>query len=171
MTTSVLNDPDGRIVALAQCVITENAAIGRTLATAESCTGGMVAAALVDVPGSSAVFSAGLVTYAYDAKVKFLNVSAELLETQGAVSLECVQEMAVGAVTAAGVDVAVAISGIAGPDGGTDTKPVGTVMFGRAVRGQAVEDAFAIRHQFDPNATRAEIRRQATLVALELLLP
>ena len=169
--SSVLADPDGKIADLAQRVIAGNIAAGRTIATAESCTGGMVAAALVDIPGSSESFTAGLVTYAYSAKSALLGVSPELLEAHGAVSIACVQAMAVGAVHAADVDVAVAISGIAGPDGGTPDKPVGTVMFARAKRGEIPEQAHAVRHQFDPTASRAEIRRQATLVALELLLP
>lgn len=171
MTASVLDDPEGRITALAARVISENIAAGRSIATAESCTGGMVSAALVDIPGSSATFHAGLVTYAYEAKETLLGVPRALLEREGAVSLACVQAMAVGAIKAANVDAAVAISGIAGPDGGLPGKPVGTVMFALARRGEKEADVHAVRHQFDATATRAEIRRQATLVALELLLP
>ena len=169
--SSVLVDPDGQIADLARRVITDNIAAGRTIATAESCTGGMVATALVDIPGSSESFIAGLVTYAYSAKSALLGVSQELLDEHGAVSFACVQAMAVGAIRAADVDVAVAISGIAGPDGGTNDKPVGTVMFARAHRGETQDQVETVRHQFDPSGSRADIRRQATLVALELLLP
>ena len=153
---------------LARRVIGANREAGRTIALAESCTGGLVAAALTEIPGSSAVLDRGFVTYSNKAKIEALNVSPEVLEAFGAVSVACVYEMAKGALEHSDADVAVAISGIAGPDGGTEIKPVGTVVFARAVRGEA--DLTAESKEF-AETTRAGVRRQATLVALELLLP
>ena len=153
---------------LARRVVEENRKAGRTIALAESCTGGLVAAALTEIPGSSAVLDRGFVTYSNESKVQALGVSQEVLEAFGAVSVACVYEMAKGALEHSDADVAVAISGIAGPDGGTEIKPVGTVVFARAVRGE--EDLTAESKEFS-ETTRAGVRRQATLVALELLLP
>lgn len=157
------------IVDLARRVVEENAAIGRRIALAESCTGGLVAAALTEIPGSSAVLDRGFVTYSNDAKVQELDVSSEIIETFGAVSIACVWAMAQGALTHSSADVAIAISGVAGPDGGTALKPVGTVVFARACREGDGEPEGEMR-QFD-GQTRSEIRRQATLEALSLLLP
>ncbi|MXO68185.1 nicotinamide-nucleotide amidohydrolase family protein [Altererythrobacter marinus] len=157
------------IETLARRVIEENARAGRSVALAESCTGGLVSAALTEVPGSSRVLDRGFVTYSNEAKREMLGVSSEIIETFGAVSIACVWAMAQGAVERSGADVAVAISGVAGPDGGTDLKPVGTVVFARVVRGQDGDPEGELR-SFG-NVGRAEIRRQATLCALELLLP
>lgn len=157
------------IVDLARRVVEENAAIGRRIALAESCTGGLVAAALTEIPGSSAVLDRGFVTYSNDAKVQELDVSSEIIETFGAVSIACVWAMAQGALTHSSADVAIAISGVAGPDGGTALKPVGTVVFARACREGDGEPEGEMR-QFD-GQNRSEIRRQATLEALSLLLP
>lgn len=157
--------------ALAARVIAENFAIGRTIVLAESCTGGMVAAALTDIAGSSAAFSAGFVTYSNEAKQGILGVSREIIDTFGAVSIACAWAMAAGALERSGADVAVAVSGIAGPGGGTPQKPVGTVVFARVLRGQSFEQAYGEQHYFDFTLSRAEIRAQATLYALELLLP
>lgn len=157
------------IVDLARRVVEENGAIGRRIALAESCTGGLVAAALTEIPGSSAVLDRGFVTYSNDAKVQELDVSSEIIETFGAVSIACVWAMAQGALTHSSADVAIAISGVAGPDGGTALKPVGTVVFARACREGDGEPEGEMR-QFD-GQTRSEIRRQATLEALSLLLP
>jgi len=154
---------------LAQRVVKENSALKRTIALAESCTGGLVAAALTEVPGSSSVLDRGFVTYSNDAKMEMLGVSSEIIETFGAVSIACVWAMAQGALQRSGADVAVAISGVAGPDGGTDLKPVGTVVFARAVRNSDGEPEGELKH-FD-GENRAAIRQQATLCALELLLP
>ncbi|MEM6895733.1 MAG: CinA family protein [Pseudomonadota bacterium] len=104
---------------------------GLTVTTAESCTGGMVAAALTDVPGSSDVFQRGFVTYSNEAKSEMLGVTAKSLEAHGAVSEPVVREMAAGALIAARADIAVSISGIAGP-GGSEFKPEGRVCFGLA---------------------------------------
>lgn len=164
--TDTLMPPE--IMALAQRVVTENAAIGRKVALAESCTGGLVCAALTEVPGSSAVLDRGFVTYSNDAKRDMLGVQEDILDTFGAVSAATVWAMAQGAIQRSKADVAVAISGIAGPDGGSELKPVGTVTFARCIRGE--EDVDADERVLE-GATRAEIRHQATLVALELLLP
>ncbi|WP_126172838.1 CinA family protein [Altericroceibacterium xinjiangense] len=165
MTASLL-PPE--IYDLACRVVTENAAAGRTIALAESCTGGLVAAAITEVPGSSAVLDRSFVTYSNEAKQQMLGVAEDLIATFGAVSIACVYAMATGALEHSNADIAIAISGIAGPGGGTDQKPVGTVVFARAVRGQ--EDPEAESKAFDAT-DRAEVRRQATLCALELLLP
>lgn len=154
---------------LAQRVVEENARAGRTIATAESCTGGLVAAALTEVPGSSAVLDRGFVTYSNEAKMEMLGVSSEIIETFGAVSIACVWAMAQGALARSGADLAVAVSGVAGPGGGTDLKPVGTVVFARAFREGDGKPEGELRH-FN-GQTRADIRRQATVCALELLLP
>ena len=153
---------------LARRVVQENVAAGRTVALAESCTGGLVAGAITEIPGSSAVLDRGFVTYSNEAKMQTLGVSAEVLEAFGAVSVACVYEMARGALEHSDADVAVAISGIAGPGGGSDIKPVGTVVFARAIRGE--EEMFAESKEFSDEG-RGGVRRQATLVALELLLP
>jgi nicotinamide-nucleotide amidase len=159
----------GDVVALARRVIEENAAIGRRLAVAESCTGGLVAAALTEIAGSSAVLDRGFVTYSNEAKQESLSVPSDIIETFGAVSIACVWAMAQGAIVHSHADLAVAISGIAGPDGGTEQKPVGTVVFARARRNDEGEPEGEMRHLDGRN--RSEIRHQATLVALELLLP
>lgn len=154
---------------LAQRVVAANREAGRTIVTAESCTGGLVAAALTEVPGSSAVFDRGFVTYSNEAKMESLGVSSEIIETFGAVSIACVWAMANGALEKSNADVAVAISGVAGPGGGTELKPVGTVVFARAIRGSEAEPEGELKH-FGAKS-RAEIRAQATIWALELLLP
>lgn len=157
------------VVALAQRVIDENRAAGRKVALAESCTGGLVCAALTEIPGSSAVLDRGYVTYSNDSKHEALGVADEILETFGAVSVASAWAMAQGALNRSKADVAVAISGVAGPDGGSPQKPVGTVVFARAFRGSD-ENVEAEERQLD-GTSRAEVRRQAALVALELLLP
>jgi nicotinamide-nucleotide amidase len=156
------------ICALAERVIAENRAAGRTVALAESCTGGLVCAALTEVAGSSAVLDRGFVTYSNEAKQELLGVPEAILDTFGAVSIACAWSMAQGALKHSRADVAVAISGVAGPDGGTDQKPVGLVVFAKAERGS--EEHLAEERLLD-GTSRAEIRAQATLVALELLLP
>ena len=156
------------IRALAERVIAANRAAGRTVALAESCTGGLVCAALTEIAGSSEVLDRGFVTYSNEAKRELLGVSDAILDTFGAVSIASAWSMAQGALKHSRADVAVAISGIAGPDGGTAQKPVGLVVFARAVRGE--EEHLAEERLLD-GTTRAEIRAQATLVALELLLP
>ncbi len=170
MTASLLPD---EIAALAARVVAENAALDRKVATAESCTGGLVAGAITEIVGSSAVLDRGFVTYSNEAKMEMLGVARDIIETFGAVSIACAWAMAKGALDRSKADVAVAISGIAGPGGGTTQKPVGTVVFARVVRNAAGEPEGELRF-FDGGegpGGRAEIRRQATLCALELLLP
>lgn len=108
---------------------------GMKLATAESCTGGLIANRLTNVAGASDVFTHGWVTYANEAKIGQLQVAAETIEIHGAVSEETAREMAVGALLASGADIAVSVTGIAGPGGGTEEKPVGTAWLGLAVKG------------------------------------
>ena len=155
---------------LATVVLTANRVEGRRIAVAESCTGGMVCAALTDIAGSSDVFSAGFITYSADAKQKQLDVSSEILETFGEVALATAWAMAAGALANSDADVAVAITGIAGPGGGSERKPVGLVVFARALRGQDPDDYFTQRVQFE-STDRAAIRQAATLFALDLLQP
>ncbi len=155
---------------LARRVIEENRAAGRRLAVAESCTGGLVAAALTEIAGSSDVFETGFVTYSNEAKVELLGVSAEVIETFGSVSVATAWAMARGALERSRADVAVAITGIAGPAGGSDRKPVGTVVFALAERGADPANIVADQKEFG-DLGRAGIRLQATLCALELFLP
>ena len=159
--------PD-EIAAMAARVVAANRAAGRTVALAESCTGGLVCAALTEIAGSSAVLDRGFVTYSNEAKQQALGVSVDIIDTFGAVSIACAWAMAQGALKRSGADVAVAISGIAGPDGGSEQKPVGTVVFAKAERGK--EEIEAEERLLD-GSSRAMVRHQATLVALELLLP
>ena len=156
------------LTALAARVVAENLTAGRMVALAESCTGGLVCAALTDIAGSSAVLDRGFVTYSNESKHELLGVSNDIIETFGAVSIACAWAMAQGALKRSGADVAVSISGIAGPDGGTAQKPVGTVVFARAIRGS--NEVLAEERWFDV-PDRAAVRYQAALVALELLLP
>ena len=136
----------------------------QTLATAESCTGGLVGAALTNLPGSSAWYLGGVVAYANDLKIRLLGVPAETLAAHGAVSLETARAMAQGARAAAAADFAVAITGIAGPAGGTPEKPVGLVFIGVA----APHGTATFKHHF--SGSRAEIRQAATEAALRHLL-
>ncbi len=163
--TSLLPDD---LTDLARRVIAENAALGRTVALAESCTGGLVCAALTEIAGSSAVLDRGFVTYSNEAKLESLGVPRDIVDTLGAVSVATAWAMAQGALKHSQADVAVAISGIAGPDGGSEQKPVGTVVFAKAVRGS---DEVNAEERHFAASSRAEVRRQAALVALELLLP
>ena len=153
------------IATLAEAVITELVESGRTVATAESCTGGWIAKALTDVSGSSAAFGFGIVSYSNDAKVSLLGVDAASIEQDGAVSESVVRRMARGAVDQSGADLAVAVSGIAGPDGGTAEKPVGTIWISWAKRdGDNVEVA-AARHNL--KGDRESIRSQTVVLALQ----
>jgi nicotinamide-nucleotide amidase len=158
------------LVTLARRVITTNAAIGRRVAVAESCTGGLVAAALTEIPGSSEVLETGFVTYSNTAKMGLLGVNEDVLDTFGAVSIATAWAMAQGALNRSIADVAVSITGVAGPAGGSENKPVGTVVFARAIRGEDPNKVIADLKTFEDNG-RAGVRLQAALCALELLLP
>jgi len=161
---------DPELVATAARVLDANRAAGRTVAVAESCTGGLVAAALTEIAGSSDVFERGFVTYSNEAKMESIGVNQDILVTFGAVSVAVAWAMAQGALQHSHADIAVAITGIAGPAGGSEKKPVGTVVFARTVRGDDPDRVVADVRNFG-DLGRSEIRRQAALVALELLMP
>jgi nicotinamide-nucleotide amidase len=158
------------LVDLARRVIEANRAAGRRIAVAESCTGGLVAAALTEIAGSSDVFEAGFVSYSNEAKSRLLHVSEDVIETFGSVSVATAWAMARGALAASEADVAVALTGIAGPAGGSDRKPVGTVVFARAEKEADPHEIVADTKQFEDRG-RGGVRLQAALCALELLLP
>ena len=140
----------------------------RQLVTAESCTGGWVAKACTDRAGSSQWFRGGVVAYTNELKVALLGVRPRTLEEHGAVSEAVVREMATGALQWLGGDVAVSVSGVAGPDGGSPDKPVGTVWFAWAERGDTGIVVRAARHRFQGD--RDQVRRAAVTAALEGLL-
>ena len=158
------------LVDKAKAVVEANRKAGRKVAVAESCTGGLVCAALTEIPGSSDVLDAGYITYSNEAKMADLHVSEEVVETFGAVSIATAWAMAQGALDASNADVAVAITGIAGPDGGSPSKPVGTVVFARAERLPGPDEVTADQKLFE-NENRAGVRLQAALCALDLLMP
>lgn len=133
---------------LSAAVVNDLTEAGKAVSTAESCTGGWVAKSITDIPGSSAVFQYGIVSYSNGAKESILGVKNETLEEHGAVSQPVVEEMAKGALRLSGADIAVAVSGVAGPDGGTEDKPVGTVWFAWAVRDGAKVLVDTSREQF-----------------------
>jgi nicotinamide-nucleotide amidase len=138
------------------------------LVTAESCTGGWIAKAVTDVPDSSQWFECGYVVYSNAAKVRDLGVSEQTLRDHGAVSEACVREMAVGALRVSGAHVAVSVSGIAGPNGGTPDKPVGTVWFGLAIRGRGGHEVVSTVERFPGD--RESVRRHTVESALRLIL-
>lgn len=136
-----------------------------TIATAESCTGGLIAGALTAVPGSSDAVYGGFITYANEAKIAMVGVPFALLHEFGAVSKEVALAMAEGAIGAAGTHVAVAVTGIAGPSGGSADKPVGLVHFAVAT----AEQTRHLKKAFDPNWSRDQIRHASVLEALKLV--
>lgn len=159
-------DFDSDIETLADNLLEAARQRGLMIATAESCTGGLVASALTSIAGSSDVVDRGFVTYTNEAKQQMLGVSAKSLDRYGAVSDAVVKEMAYGALANSMADLSVSISGIAGPGGGTDDKPVGTVYFGVSQLG---EPPHSERRDFG-EIDRSEIRRKAVIVALSLML-
>lgn len=158
------------LVDAARRVIDANRAAGKTIAVAESCTGGMVGAALTEIPGASDVFVAGIVPYSNAAKVKLLHVGDDIINTFGSVSVATAWAMALGMITASEADTAVAVTGVAGPDGGSQKKPIGTVVFARAVKDGDPNDVVSDKKYFDDNG-RGSVRLQAALCALDLLMP
>lgn len=150
---------------LAQRVIELATANQKILSTAESCTGGLISAALTDVSGSSAVFTHGLVTYANEAKEQLLGVPHEILMTHGAVSAPVAAAMAFGARQLSHADVAISVTGIAGPGGGTPEKPVGLVYIGVSTRAKTMSH----RHRFSAQSRRA-IRTQTVKAALRYFI-
>lgn len=133
------------------------------IATAESCTGGLVSGVLCDIAGISKYFEEGFVTYSEDAKIKNLGVLPETIESYGVVSCEVAEEMAIGACKSANANCAIATTGIAGPTGGTEENPVGTVCFACVVKDQVLTERMIFE------GTRMEIRMQAAMYAIEML--
>ena len=158
------------LVDKARAVVEANRKAARRIAVAESCTGGLVSAAITEIPGASDVFEAGYVTYSNASKIHELKVSEDVVETFGAVSVATAWAMARGALHASDADVAVAITGIAGPGGGTPSKPVGTVVFALAERNADPAKIVADQKLFE-NENRAGVRLHAALTALDLLIP
>ena len=159
---------DRDLYQLAEAVGRGARAMGWRIVTAESCTAGWIAKVLTDVPGSSAWVDSGYVTYSNTAKVRDVGVSERTLDEHGAVSEATVREMANGARRAAGVEMAIAVSGIAGPEGGTAEKPVGTVWFAIATPDARGAAAVCERQHFDGD--RDQVRRRAVDYALRLAL-
>lgn len=133
-----------------------------TVATAESCTGGLIGAAITAVTGSSEVFYGGVISYDVGVKTKLLGVSEDTVRQYGVVSEQCAAEMARGAASAIGADIAVSVTGVAGPGGGSEKTPVGTVCFGVA----AGDSVYAFTRRFDAAAGREGVRADAVLEAL-----
>lgn len=153
------------ILGLSESVVGELVSSGKTVATAESCTGGWIAKAITDVAGSSDVFAYGIVSYSNGAKESLLGVRTETLENNGAVSDTVVEEMATGALELSGADIAVAVSGIAGPGGGTPEKPVGTVWIAWAFRDESLLKCDSNCQQF--KGGRDQVREQTVVHALK----
>ncbi|CAG0940637.1 nicotinamide-nucleotide amidase [Gammaproteobacteria bacterium] len=160
-----MTDFDARSTELVQRIAAALAAKSARLAVAESCTGGWIAKALTDQPGSSAWFGYGFVTYSDEAKQALLGVSAETLAVRGAVSTDVAEQMATGARLASAAEIAVAVTGIAGPGGGTADKPVGTVCFAWA--GPGVQLISQVQRF---SGDRDAVRRQGVIAALEGVL-
>lgn len=158
--------PPHRIWELAQAIVDKAGAEGMMIATAESCTGGMIAAAITDVPGASAVLDRGFVTYSNEAKADMLGVPLALTALHGAVSGPVARAMAKGALQNSRAEIAVSVTGVAGPSGGSASKPVGLVWFGLAVKGGAVR----VERRVFADADRNLVRLRATETALGLVL-
>ena len=157
---------DERLLAQAAKLLEACRARNETVTAAESCTGGLIAATLTAIPGASDVFERGFVTYSNSAKSELLGVPFWLIERHGAVSEDVARAMAGGALLHSHASLAVAVTGIAGPDGGTDEKPVGFVCFAAGRRDEAMHSECVL---FDDRG-RTEIRRQSVARALDLLL-
>ena len=156
---------DEHLVRRAKDLLDHCAEAGLMVATAESCTGGLVAAVLTDAPGASKVVFGGFVTYANEAKIALLGVPADLIDEHGAVSEQVARAMAEGALDASGADLAVSITGVAGPGGGSEDKPVGLVHFAAKRRGRET-----IHHRaLFGDIGRGPIRARSVLQAVELL--
>ena len=153
---------DSELDALARTTGERLLAARQMLVTAESCTGGWIAKAVTDVPGSSAWFDCGMAVYSYEAKQAMLGVNPRTLEVHGAVSRECVVEMVSGALVHSGASIAVAVTGIAGPGGGTEDKPVGTVWVAWKRRG-----GYPCAEIFRFKGDRDAVRRQTVAAALQ----
>ena len=160
------DDPFSAKNAMVTTLISELRRRGWTFATAESCTAGMIGSSVGDIPGASDVFAGGIISYSNEVKEKVLGVPREILETVGAVSEPCAAAMAEGARRVCGSDIAVSVTGIAGPGGGTPEKPVGTVCFGVSTAAGTYTET---RH-FNGKNDRAKIRRLTTAHAMFLAI-
>ncbi len=154
-----------QIFELSAELVEKSQAAGLTLATAESCTGGLIGAAITSAPGSSKVFLGGVIAYHNKVKINQLDVDPEVIRTQGAVSGRVAEQMARGCRSGLGVDIAVSVTGIAGPGGGSPEKPVGTVWIGIA----STSGVHSSKHFFQ-DMTRNKVRDHACLAALETFL-
>jgi nicotinamide-nucleotide amidase len=155
---------NGALVAAAESLLADCRARKLKIATAESCTGGLIAATLTEIAGSSDVVERGFVTYSNEAKIELLGVPTDALKSHGAVSAEVARAMVEGALARSRADIAVAVTGIAGPTGGSAAKPVGLVHFAVQRRGQAP----VLRHDIFPGG-RSDVRRAMVGKAFELL--
>lgn len=153
-----------RIADLAEAIVHKAGAEGLTIVTAESCTGGLIGAALTDVPGSSAAFDRGFITYSNDAKAEILGVPRALLRRHGAVSGEVARAMARGALQKSRSDIAISVTGIAGPDGGNAEKPVGLVWFALATR-----DGVRAERRVFAHGSRSFVRTKTVETALAMI--
>jgi nicotinamide-nucleotide amidase len=153
------------IAALSEALVSELIEAGRSVSVAESCTGGWIAKSLTDISGSSQCFAYGVVSYSNGAKESMLGVSPASLIRHGAVSAEVVKEMAEGVLHLSGADYAVAVSGIAGPDGGTEEKPVGTVWIGWAARNNKKPVIETEKHLI--KGDRDAIRSRSVVLAMQ----
>ncbi len=158
-------DKTESIAALSEALVNELTAARKSVATAESCTGGWVAKSLTDIAGSSACFAYGIVSYSNGAKESILGVSSGTLKQHGAVSEATVGEMVAGVLNLSGADFAVAVSGVAGPSGGSEEKPIGTVWLAWACRHKGKSRYDTRRHNL--KGSRDEIRSQSVIIALQ----
>ena len=153
------------IALAAEALLDRLKASGLMVATAESCTGGMIIAALTDIAGSSAVVESGFITYSNEAKIEMLGVSPDLIAAHGAVSEPVARAMAEGALARSHADIAISVTGVAGPGGGSKDKPVGTVHFGCALRGEETVHS----HQLFAHMDRAAVRKASVQHAFDML--
>ena len=150
---------------LSEGLVRELLTAGKTVATAESCTGGWVAKSITDISGSSQCFAYGVVSYSNGAKESILGVQAATLTEHGAVSEETVREMAQGVLGLSGADISIAVSGIAGPDGGSEEKPLGTVWFAWSTRQNGKIETEVLRRQL--GGDREDVRSESVVIALQ----
>ncbi len=152
----------------AQLVVSENIKAMRKIATAESCTGGLISAAITEISGSSAILDRSFITYSNEAKQEMLGVSKTIIDENGAVSLPVVRAMAIGAVAQSHADIAISISGIAGPNSDDSKKPVGMVAFALADKNGVLKESI---EYFGEELSRSDVRLKAALFALNWLRP
>lgn len=168
--TSNYQPMDSKLIDAAEMLLNKCSAAGLKLATAESCTGGLIAACLTEVPGSSNVVDCGFVTYSNEAKTQMLGVPAELIEAHGAVSEAVVRAMAEGAIARSRADIAIAVSGVAGPGGGTPKKPVGLVHLAATRRGGVTKHLAEDYGNVGRGEVRARTVADAFILATSLII-